>query len=65
MRPSQLRAAAGKSRTEVAADLGIDEQELEQLELLDVLPNRWVEVFAEYYGVDAETIGETEATGDN
>jgi transcriptional regulator with XRE-family HTH domain len=65
VRPSQLRAAAGKSRAEVAADLGIDEQELEQLELLSVLPDRWVEVFATYYEVDAETIGDTETTGDS
>ena len=56
MLPSQLRSARGLTRAEVAADLGIDEQELEQLELLSVVPRRWVFVFAAYYGVEAETI---------
>jgi hypothetical protein len=58
MRVHQLRAATGKSCAEVAADLGIDEQELEQLEKLSLLPERWVLVFACYYGVDAETLEE-------
>ena len=62
MRPSQLRAAKHMSLTEVAADLGIDEQELEQLEQLSVLPERWILVFASYYGVDAETLGGRGAT---
>jgi DNA-binding XRE family transcriptional regulator len=55
MRLSHLREAAGKTRAEVASDLGIDEQELEQLELMTVLPDRWVPAFAAYYSVDEET----------
>jgi DNA-binding XRE family transcriptional regulator len=51
-----LRLRAAMSLPELAAELGIPEQELEQLEKMTVLPDRWCLQFAAYFGVRPEDI---------
>jgi DNA-binding XRE family transcriptional regulator len=52
----KLRLRAAMSLPELAAELGIPEQELEQLEKLEMLPRRWCLAFAAYFGVRPEDI---------
>lgn len=53
----RLRIAAGKARSEVAADLDISERHLQRLESGDSpITRRWILVFASYYGVAPEAI---------
>ncbi len=54
----ELRTEAGKTRAEVAADLGIGEWRLQQLEALERLPHRWSLVFAVYFSVGVEELEE-------
>jgi transcriptional regulator with XRE-family HTH domain len=53
----RLRSAAGKSRAQVAADLGISERHLYRLESgQSPISRRWCLAFAAYFGVEPEEI---------